>query len=383
MKSSVLSRGCPVVAAVALCAGLPPLSAAYAADAPATPHLSRTTVDSFGRVAQAVLGNRTSALLDGVPAVRGEVGAVHGVGLSTALARSERTALSALHGTRARLAAMGESYSAATTEVTVERTRLHRAGATVDVTESTVLTYRRIHGDEPPTTGFRAHHRLTFTARPDGTWQLTGVRLTDDGPRPVNEPLTAATQGSVRPGAVIDAPRASTAYPAPARPKKLTGRTKYNYPAMANYAEKYWKKYNASYRNFNRHRGGGDCTNFLSQSLKAGGWKAVTKSRQSYGTWWYGSSDQSETWVGVNEWSWFAQTARRTTPLKYAYQMDKGDVLQMDFDQDGSKDHSMMTTYRDSAGVPYLTYHALDTYRRSLPSIIASNPRSAYYAYRT
>lgn len=382
MKSSLLSRGCPAVAAVALSTALLPLSAAHAAGASA-PSMSPATVDSFGRVAQAFFATRTNTLLDGAPAVRAEVTTVHGVGLSTSLARTERTGLSSLRGTRSRLAAVGEAYSAASTEVTVERSWLHRDEATVDVTETTVLTYRRVHGDEPPTTGFRAHHRLTFTARPDGTWQLTGVRLTDDGPRPVNEPLPAATQAPVRPGAVIDAPRASTAYPAPAKPKKLTGRTTYNYPAMAKYAEKYWKNYNPAYRDLNRHRGGGDCTNFLSQSLKAGGWKTVTSSRQSYGTWWYGSANQSDTWMGVNEWSWFAQTAKRTTPLKYAYQMDKGDVLQMDFDQDGSKDHSMMTTYRDSTGVPYLTYHALDTYRRSLPSIIASNPRSAYYAYRT
>ncbi|MFD8215219.1 isochorismatase family protein [Streptomyces sp. NPDC059697] len=33
--------------------------------------------------------------------------------------------------------------------------------------------------------------------------------------------------------------------------------------------------------------------------------------------------------------------------------------------------------------VPYLTYHDADTYRRSLSSIIASYPTSAYYAYRT
>lgn len=63
--------------------------------------------------------------------------------------------------------------------------------------------------------------------------------------------------------------------------------------------------------------------------------------------------------------------------------MDVGDVLQVDFDKDGSKDHTMITSYRSSSGVPYLTYHDADTYRRSLPSIIASYPTSAYYAYRT
>jgi hypothetical protein len=43
----------------------------------------------------------------------------------------------------------------------------------------------------------------------------------------------------------------------------------------------------------------------------------------------------------------------------------------------------MMTTYRSPSGVPYLTYHDADTYRRSVQSIIASYPNSYYYAYRT
>jgi hypothetical protein len=63
--------------------------------------------------------------------------------------------------------------------------------------------------------------------------------------------------------------------------------------------------------------------------------------------------------------------------------MDVGDVLQMDFDKDGSKDHTMIVSYRSSQGVPYLTYHSTNTYRRSVASIIASYPNSAYYAYRT
>lgn len=45
----------------------------------------------------------------------------------------------------------------------------------------------------------------------------------------------------------------------------------YNYSAMAAYLEKYWNNYNKSYRDFSKN--GGDCTNFVSQALKAGGWQ--------------------------------------------------------------------------------------------------------------
>ncbi len=151
---------------------------------------------------------------------------------------------------------------------------------------------------------------------------------------------------------------------------------------MATYTEKYWKNYNPAYRKYNA--AGGDCTNYLSQGLLAGGWKQIsTVTPEEYDTWYYASNGTADAWIGVNEWSWFTQTAKRTTALANVYQMTVGDVLQVDFNKDGSKDHSMMTTYRSSSGVPYLTYHDADTYRRSVASIIASYPTANYYAYRT
>ncbi|MFD8420059.1 amidase domain-containing protein [Streptomyces sp. NPDC059466] len=385
MRSQTPSGGrSAVLVAVALSAVLLPLSTAHAANAPLT--ADRATADAFGRIADAVLTDRTDALLvpgtaapHAAPSATVNAAGKRRVSLSAALTRTEDTAVTSLHGTRSRLAALGEAYTAADTDVTVDRTRVAGKRATAWVTETTVLTYRRIRGDEPATTGFSAHHVLTFAAQADGTWKLSGLRSTDEGPRQVNEPVTAAPAG-VAPMAVIDAPRAATTYPAPAAAKKLTGGT-YDYAAMAAYAEKYWKNYNTAYRSFNS--AGGDCTNYVSQSLKAGGWQSVTSSDEDYGTWYYGTSGQSDSWVGVNEWSWFTQTDRRTTPLANVYQMDVGDVMQMDFDKDGSKDHTMITSYRSSSGVPYLTYHDTDTYRRSVSSLIASYPNSAYYAYRT
>jgi hypothetical protein len=374
-----LSRRCSTLAAVALSTVLLPISAAHAAgdSAADTPKVDRATTETFGRIADAVLSDRTNALLDGAQVARTKAHFAGGVRLSSALSRTENSTVSALHSRRSRLAALGEAYSAADTRVAVTRTRVKDRRTTVEVTETTTLTYKKIRGDEPATTGFTAHHELTFTTGSDGTWQLSGMRSTDQGPREINQPATT-TKTTM---AAVDAPRAATTWPAPAKPKKLGTGSAYNYAAMAAYAEKYWKNYNSAYRRFNS--AGGDCTNYLSQSLKAGGWKPVTSSAEDYGTWWYGTSGQSDSWVGVNEWSWFTQTAKRTTSLANVYQMDIGDVMQMDFDKDGSKDHSMLTTYRSASGVPYLTYHDTDTYRRSVSSLIASYPNSAYYAYRT
>lgn len=385
MKSRTFSRRCSALAAVTLSTALLPLSAAHAADAPASqaPRVTSATTGTFGRVADAVLTDRTAALVDQGQAPRTALKATGGTRLSAALSRTEGTAVTTLRDTRSRLAALGEAYSDADTDVTVDSTRVSGKKATVRVTETTTLTYEKIRGDEPDTTGFRAHHELTFTAQPDGTWQLSGMKSTDKGPRQINEPVaTAASGGATRSTfAVIQAPKAATTLPAPANPKKLTGGT-HNYAAMATYSEKYWKDYNPAYRKYNSL--GGDCTNFLSQGLLAGGWKQIsTVTPEEYDTWYYASNGTADAWIGVNEWSWFTQTAKRTTALANVYQMDVGDVMQMDFNKDGSKDHSMMTTYRSSSGVPYVTYHDVDTYRRSVASLIASYPTAAYYAYRT
>ena len=384
-KSLAGSGRCTALTAISLSAALVPLSSAHAAgDGPSggKPALTAAATGTFGRTADALLTGRTTALVEATPSGRTALKSAGGVRLTAAEARSETRALASLHGTRSRLASLGEAYTGSDTEVTVDSIRLRGRTATVQVTENTTLTYAKIRGDEPDTTAFVAHHELTFAARPDGTWQLTGEHLTDQGPRPVNAPLPVGMGAVVRPDDVIDAPRSAITYPARAKAKNLGTGARYKYAAMSAYAEKYWQNYNTAYRHYNSD--GGDCTNFLSQSLYAGGWKQVTNSAADYGTWYSKKKTaDSDTWVGVNEWSWFTQTTRRTTALANAYQMDVGDVLQIDFDKDGSKDHSMLTTYRSASGVPYMTYHSNDTYRRSLSSVIAANPNAAYYAYRS
>ncbi|WP_438827898.1 amidase domain-containing protein [Streptomyces tropicalis] len=352
------------------------------------PTVDPATKATFQRLADAVFTDRTQALVDDAkggdtarhPRTSGFSGRVK---LSGTQSHQESSALSQLRGRKSRLAQLGEKYSAAATSVTLDATQVKGRRATVDVTENTTLTYEKVKGTEPRTTGFQAHHELTFKADRQGDWQLTGIRDTDDGYLAVNQvakPAVAApaTADSGPP----EATRSSTSWPAPSKPKKLTGGT-YDYRAMAAYAAKYWNNYNPAYPNYNGQGAGGDCTNFVSQTLKAGGWKHVPGYTSDYHKW-FGTADiQSDSFVGVNEFSWFALSSQRVTSLANVYQLDVGDVLQMDFNKDGSKDHSMIVTYRSPQGVPYVTYHSTNTYNRSVASIIASYPTAAYYAYRT
>ncbi|MFG1669828.1 amidase domain-containing protein [Streptomyces sp. Y7] len=377
-------RATIVAAAVASIAASAALLPTWSAGATVVddPTVDAGTRATFQRLADAVFTDRTQALVDGERSGRPLTDGFSGdVRLSSRTARGEDAALSTLDRRKDLLARLGEKYRKADTAVTLDATRVTGRTARAAVTETTTLTYARVRGDEPRTTGFQAHHELTFTADRSGDWQLTGIRDTDQGIA-VNTLARPAVKAPTVDDTMPSAPRAATTYPAPAKPKTLTG-TALDYKAMAAYAEKYWSTYNKDYPDFNGQGAGGDCTNFVSQSLKAGGWKHVPGYVYDY-TKWFGNADiQSHSFIGVNEWSWFAQNSKRTTPLANVYQLDVGDVLQMDFDKDGSKDHTMVVTYRSPQGVPYLTYHSTNTYRRSVASIIASYSNAAFYAYRT
>ncbi|WP_344638926.1 amidase domain-containing protein [Kitasatospora cystarginea] len=376
MRRTILSSAVGVaVTAVLSAASLPSASAADAAGTGGT--ADKATVASFQRMTQAVLGQRTAALLDTAPARREALRSDARVGLAAGLARAEDTAVSSLRDRKARLAAAGEAYGAGNTQVSVDKVKISGGRADVEVTETTTLTYKNAHGSEPATTGFQAHHNVTFAAS-HGRWELTAIKSEDAGAPAVNEP--AAPVANPVDADPPEGTPAATSWPAAARPK-TAGSSGYNYAAMAAYAEKYWNNYNPAYPHYNG--AGGDCTNFISQSLKAGGWKDAPGADSDYHSWWSNSSGQSWSWVGVNEWSWFALSSKRVTNLANVYQLGVGDILQMDFDRDGSKDHSMIVTYRSPSGMPYVTYHSNNTYRRSVASLVMSNPNAVYFAYRT
>ncbi|WP_234426187.1 amidase domain-containing protein [Streptomyces kebangsaanensis] len=452
------------------------------------PTVDAATKATFQKLADAVFTDRTQALVDDSSA--GKHGSKHHrltsgfsgkVRLSGTQSREENTALTQLRGRKAVLAKLGEKYSGARTNVTLDATQVKGRQAKVAVTETTTLTYRKIRGNEPKTTGFQAHHELTFQADSKGNWQLTGIHGTDDGvavnqvrkppvvpkppappstkaptatpatkapssipttkapspvpttkapssipttkapspvpttkaPSPVpttKAPTTAPVPSTTAPVPSTTAPVPSTTAPAPvpsttaptvansgnppaatrsatttnppAAPKNFSA-SGYDYKAMADYAAKHWSNYNKDYPSFDGAGAGGDCTNFVSQALKAGGWKHVPGYVYDHTKWFGNSEIQSHSFIGVNEFSWFALSSQRVTGLANVYQMDVGDVLQVDFNRDGSKDHTMIVSYRSPQGVPYLSYHSTNTYNRSVASIIASYPNAYYYAYRT
>lgn len=134
----------------------------------------------------------------------------------------------------------------------------------------------------------------------------------------------------------------------------------YNRQAAVNYAEANANNiYTPGYAYFTV-RGSGDCTNFASQCLQAGGWKPCT-------TWWYDTFlHHSASWTAVIDFRNFAINSGRATEyvfskgatvLPYSGLIWPGDIIQMDWTNDGHWDHTAIVTkvVLDSRG--YYTVH--------------------------
>jgi hypothetical protein len=137
----------------------------------------------------------------------------------------------------------------------------------------------------------------------------------------------------------------------------------YNGAAAAAYADTYWQTYNPAWPSF--ASSGGDCTNFVSQALYAGGismrtstaysgdaaWYMVQKrKRWSYSASWVNAQDQSvfalQFLPGVTQVASYYGLAPGATAADNAQQ---GDVVLYDWNNDGVYDHEAIVTASDGA----------------------------------
>lgn len=363
-----------VVLAVAVSGATHPMSASAAA---APSRLDQATTDGLVAFAYEFVARRSSALVSDT-----KIGSLQDILAnntareSFAAASAERSRLAELTTRRDLLREWGEAYSGSTSKVTLHKASAVGRTATLEIEELGSLSYQRLSGSEPPDMQFSALRQFTFD-HIDKMWELRSVELLGGGVAPPNEP-TGADPLAVR-AALADASASQAT--AEAKVASIDGPTvQYSYPAMASYAELYWYHYNGNYRNFNNQ--GGDCTNFISQSLRAGGWADNSGFYQNSHYWWYNWLNQTWSWTHVQYWFEYAAIhSGRTYILGNVWSMGLADVLQVDFERNGSKDHTMIVSYRSDQ--PYLTYHTTNTYRRSLANFLASHPNGAYWAHRT
>jgi hypothetical protein len=145
-------------------------------------------------------------------------------------------------------------------------------------------------------------------------------------------------------------------------PSTASAASGYNGAAAAAYADAYWQNYNAAWPSF--ANSGGDCTNFVSQALYAGGivmrtspsysgnaaWYMLTsKHRWSYALPWVNAQDNSifalQHLPGVTQVASYYGVAPGQTVADNA---TEGDVVLYDFNNDGVYDHEAIVTASDS-----------------------------------
>ncbi|WP_087973402.1 amidase domain-containing protein [Oceanobacillus rekensis] len=139
----------------------------------------------------------------------------------------------------------------------------------------------------------------------------------------------------------------------------------YDRLAAVQYAERWWNSYNPAYRVFDV-----DCTNYISQCLRAGGaptWGAPVRERG----WWYGTDTWSFSWAVAHSLRWYLSGSTqglKGKEVERADQLIPGDVICYDFGGDGRWDHNTIVVAKDAEGMPLVNAHT-------------DNSRNRYWSY--
>lgn len=139
---------------------------------------------------------------------------------------------------------------------------------------------------------------------------------------------------------------------------ELLGRAfRYDRLAAVRYAETFWNKRNQAYKNFEDN-----CTNFISQCLRAG--DAPMRGYPNRGKgWWMQNHSWSYSWTVANSLRTFLRQSKaglRSVPMKTAAELIEGDVICYDFNGDGRFDHVAIVTSKDKSNMPLVNAQTHD-----------------------
>ncbi|MBP2001711.1 hypothetical protein J2Z69_002756 [Paenibacillus shirakamiensis] len=138
----------------------------------------------------------------------------------------------------------------------------------------------------------------------------------------------------------------------------------YKRAEAADYADRWWDKTNPEFADF-----AVDCTNYISQSLFAGGAPINYTGKRESGWWYKGYVGSKEAW----SYSWaVANSLERylsrgglgATIVERPEQLDLGDVIIYDWDGKGTYGHSTIVTAFDASGMPLVNAHTTSSKHR-------------------
>lgn len=249
------------------------------------------------------------------------------------------------------------------------------SGVTVRIMEHGILTFDNPDKDPgmPVTEEYEYEHEVSFIFE-NHAWKVVGDQVVNL-PRsavPSLTPHSIPRYMSTLPYFVSSDPRVESSDSM----KKIEAGASFSRSAAANYALQYWSNYNPSYRSFSPT----DCTNFVSQAMRAGGWTDNLGWYQSSSNWWYNSSNQTWTWVNADMWGDFTYNYPRASIAAYVSDLRVGDVLEADWEGDGTIDHAMVVTSKSATDI-YLTYHSNNQKDKPFSTILSGNPNAVWYGY--
>jgi len=166
---------------------------------------------------------------------------------------------------------------------------------------------------------------------------------------------------------------------------RLTFVKVYDRAAAANYARRWAGGTNPTFGRFG-FLGKADCTNFVSQCLRAGGWVdrwGTYGNRADSQLWFFDSSKKqgSYSWGEVLNFLQFASYSGRAYQISNSSDLDVGDVVTFKWNGDKFTSHAAIVTRRDADGTIYLCQHSEDRYEKRLRDYPQN--ASAYYWHLT
>ncbi|GAB4073881.1 amidase domain-containing protein [Barrientosiimonas marina] len=131
-------------------------------------------------------------------------------------------------------------------------------------------------------------------------------------------------------------------------------RFSYDRRAAVRYAERWWNSYNPNYRQFEV-----DCTNYVSQCMRAGGAPMRGAPERDKG-WWYQDDNWSYSWAVAHSLRWYlsgSTSGLKGKEVESAHDLLPGDIICYDFAGDGRWDHNTIVVARDAEGMPLVNAH--------------------------
>ncbi|WP_173917104.1 amidase domain-containing protein [Halobacillus sp. Marseille-Q1614] len=214
------------------------------------------------------------------------------------------------------------------------------------------------------------YHRVTYEAVDERSYLLAIRLYVKDGARSYVEEGIYSCRGRIEHNQLIEnmtitekniSDRSIEALPFFEEAGNEVSRFNYDRREAVRYAEQWWDSYNPAYMNFENN-----CTNYISQCLRAGGAPVWGHPHRGKG-WWYGGKTWSYSWTVANAMRWYLSGARKglvAIEVQSADELSPGDVICYDFEGDGRYDHTTIVVSKDSEGEPLVNAHTTNSRQR-------------------